>query len=130
MFHCYICEKLLIVYVYACFGGSPAGEADKIGKKKIKKKSYVPRCSSNSWRNINSVMFFGSPRNIRAYVPQCGLCFSVPRSSAPMSTRTYVSRDMLFGYISRFPNENNLCSSAINMFLDFWLKNIYLFDVV
>jgi hypothetical protein len=37
MFHCYICEKLLIVYVYACFGGSPAGEADKIGKKKIKK---------------------------------------------------------------------------------------------
>jgi hypothetical protein len=37
MFHCYICEKLLIVYVYACFGGSPAGEADKIGKKKLKK---------------------------------------------------------------------------------------------
>jgi hypothetical protein len=36
MLDCYICEKSLIVYVYAqflyvCFGDSPVGEVDKIG---------------------------------------------------------------------------------------------------
>jgi hypothetical protein len=51
MLDCYICEKSLIVYVYAqflyvCFGDSPVGEVDKIGNF-LKKNSYVYRlCSS------------------------------------------------------------------------------------
>jgi hypothetical protein len=41
MFNCYICEKSLIVYVYAYFGSSPVREADKIDNYFLNK-SYVP----------------------------------------------------------------------------------------
>jgi hypothetical protein len=69
-----------------------------------------------SLMKVSLVMFIDSPRNIRDYVPRCyvvkehKLC-----SSALMVWWAYIRPDKFFGYVPRFFDEHNLCSSTINI---------------
>jgi hypothetical protein len=120
---CYICAKSWLVCVCESIC-MPVLEALRTGRQ-IKYVFFLKKilCSSViffDWHRNIRLTFLGELRNIR-FPEKHKLLYSSGHmgSLALMPMWTYIHQYMFFGYVSQKIKEYTLCSSVMDMFLDF-----------